>query len=51
MTEIEMEIYCDHISEQFQLSGLSDVMCDLKWRDEQTKHASVSPLSGLLRNW
>lgn len=46
-----MEIYCDHISEQFQLSGLSDVMCNLKWRAEQTKHAAVSPLSGLEKLW
>ena len=27
---IEMEMHCDHISEQFQFSGLNDAMCNLE---------------------
>lgn len=50
ITEIEMDMHCDHISEQFQFSGLNDAMCNLEQRDEQTRHANASPLSGLLRN-
>lgn len=30
ITEIEMEMHCDHISEQFQFSGLNDAMCNLE---------------------
>ena len=50
ITEIEMEMHCDHISEQFQFSGQKDAMCNLEWRDEQTRHANASPLSGLSWN-
>lgn len=50
MTEIEMEMHCDHISEQFQFSGLNDAMCNFERRAEQTRHANASPFSGLMRN-
>ena len=36
ITEIEMDMHCDHISEQFQFSGLNGAMCNLEQRDEQT---------------
>lgn len=46
MTKVEMSIYCAHPSEQFQLSGLNDAICNIKWRDRQTRHVSASPLLG-----
>lgn len=46
MTKIDMDIYCDHISERFQLSGLNDAICNIKWRDQPIRHVSASPLLG-----